>query len=148
MDKVPAVDIVITSDGLRVSVFDREDTPLFKANHTQLTPWANFVVQNLAWLIARYPFEIIVESYTSEMPAEGIDGMHRGDTAWELSSRRGNIFRQRLQFYANEQLNFRSVVGYGSNASFTDEEITRGKTNQHIALSLSLSNAQRPLNFT
>ncbi|MCH8473754.1 MAG: hypothetical protein LAT55_00820 [Opitutales bacterium] len=147
-DEVPPVDITITSDGLRVSLFDRKDTALFQANHTELTPWANFVTQNLAWLISRYPFEIIVESYTSETPAEESDLMQPGDTAWELSTRRGNIFRQRLQFYANEQLNFRSVVGYGPDSSFSEQEIARGKSNQRIVLSLSLANPQQLPDFS
>jgi chemotaxis protein MotB len=139
-DQVPVVDIAITSDGLRVALYDRQDTPLFRSNHTELTDWADFLAQNLAWLIARYPFELIIESYTSELPSMSDGQWVEGDSAWELSTRRGNIFRRRLQFYANDQLNFRSFVSYGSNtSSFSEEELKRGKTEQRITLSLSLT---------
>jgi chemotaxis protein MotB len=147
-DRVPAVDITVTSDGLRVALYDRQDTPLFQSNHAKLTSWADFLAQNLAWLIARYPFEVMLESYTSELPTIGDGQWKSGDTEWELSTRRGNIFRRRLQFYANDQLDFRSVVGYGSNYSFSPEEIARGKTSQRIALSLSLANRQQLPDFS
>lgn len=147
-DKVSSVDITITSDGLRVALYDRQDTPLFQANHTELTPWADFLAQNLAWLIARYPFEVVVESYAADAPGQGEAYTQSGDSAWELSTRRANIFRRRLQFYANEQLAFRSVVGYGPTSSFTERELARGKTNQRIALSLSLTDPQNLPDFS
>ncbi len=147
-DQVSPVDITITSDGLRISLFDRADAVLFRANHTELTPWAEFLAQNLAWLISRYPFEVVVESYTIETPDEHNSMMAPGDTAWELSTRRGNIFRQRLHFYSNAQLNFRSVVGYGPTSSFSEQELARGKSNQRIVLSLSISNPQQIPDFS
>jgi flagellar motor protein MotB len=147
-NETPLVDVTITSDGLRVALYDRQDTPLFKSNQTELTPWADFVVQNLSWLVARYPFEVVVESYTSEQPTSDDAQWHSGDSGWELSTQRGNIFRRRLQYYANEKLNFRSVVGYGPSSSFSERELASGKTNQRIALSLSLSEPHQLPDFS
>jgi chemotaxis protein MotB len=147
-DTTPPVEVTITSDGLRVSLFDRQKTPIFQPGDTELTPWADFLSQNLAWLIARYPFEIVVESYTSEQPPAGSDGWKDGDGAWELSTRRANVLRRRLQFYANDQLNFRSVVGYGDGTFDSEEAIASGKTQQRIALSLSLTDPSRLPDFS
>src|SRR4051812_42632313 len=43
------IDIQVTSDGLRVTLFDRARRPLFVGNTTQFTEWGQFVMQNLAW---------------------------------------------------------------------------------------------------
>jgi chemotaxis protein MotB len=147
-DTAPPVEVTITSDGLRVSLFDRQKTRLFQAGGAELTPWADFLSQNLAWLIARYPFEIVVESFTSEQPPGASEQSKGGDSAWELSTRRANVLRRRLQFYANDQLDFRSVVGYGDPALFSDEVTAAGKTQQRIALSLSLTDPSRLPDFS
>ena len=147
-DRVSPVDITVTADGLRVALYDRQDTPLFQSDRLELTVWADFLAQNLAWLIARYPFDIVVESYANEIPVLPGFEWADGASAWELSARRGNIFRKRLQFYANEQLDFRSIVGYGSMAPLTEADNQLGKTNQRISLSLSLTDIESLPDFS
>lgn len=148
----PPVEVAITSDGLRVSLYDRQETPLFQSGDTELTPWADFLAQNLAWLIARYPFDIVVESFTAEQPLRERDHWQEGDSAWELSTRRANVIRRRLQFYANEQLNFRSVVGYGDgtfvSGNGNQSQSGSAKVEQRIALSLSLTDPSRLPDFS
>ncbi len=142
-EKEPAVEVILTSDGLRVSFYDKHEAPLFERGGARLTTWADFLVQNLAWLIARYPFDIVVESFAFEKPLEGSGHLKDGESSWELSTRRANIMRRRLQFYANDQLNFRSVVGFGDVALFSEEELETGSGRMEQRISLSLSLADR-----
>ena len=56
-DKKP-VDIEVTSDGLRVTLYDRDAHPFFVDNSAQYTEWGQFVVENLAWLVQRHTFKV------------------------------------------------------------------------------------------
>src|SRR5438093_12308190 len=47
------VDMEVTSDGLKVTLYDRNKQPLFEKNTAKTTEWGTFVLQNLAWLAER-----------------------------------------------------------------------------------------------
>src|ERR1700761_9016234 len=55
LDSKP-IDIQVTSDGLRITLFDRARRPLFTENGAEFTDWGKFLMQNLAWLIDRHHF--------------------------------------------------------------------------------------------
>lgn len=141
-DRKPPVDITVTSDGLRVSLFDRHDTPLFQKGSLEMTDWADFLVQNLAWLIARYSFDVVVESHSGELDLQSKDAWQEDFGPWELSVERANLMRRRLQFYANDALHFRRVSGFGSGKPVTEIERRKGHTDQRITLSLSLTEGE------
>jgi chemotaxis protein MotB len=90
------IDISVTGDGLRITLFNRKNQPFFKPYSADFTPWGDLVVQNLAWLMDRYNTSICIDSYTgdefrSEKPDYG---------AWELSSDRCNAMRRGLVHFA------------------------------------------------
>ena len=47
------IEIQVTSDGLRVTLFDRAKRPLFEHDTTEFTEWGRFVLQSMAWMIER-----------------------------------------------------------------------------------------------
>ena len=128
------IDIQVTSDGLRVTLFDRTRRPLFNDGTTDLTPWGSFVMQNLAWLIERNHFRVIIDGHTrsqAPFPRENY-------TAWELSADRANAARRCLVHYAVDPSSIERVTGYADTRPI-EGEAPESESNQRITLSLSLS---------
>ena len=48
------VDVQVTTDGLRVTLFDRASRPLFVGDTIEFTDWGTFILQGLAWNIDRH----------------------------------------------------------------------------------------------
>ncbi len=133
----PPVDITITSDGLRMVIFDRGDAPMFENRETELTTWGAFLLENLAWLLARYDFQIVVGSHSGT--AEAGSGESGGDATWGLTLERANRVREELQHYSGGGLNFKQVSGYGASQPVGDSDRVSGRTDPRITLSLSLT---------
>ncbi|MBC2595028.1 OmpA family protein [Ruficoccus amylovorans] len=133
LEKSP-VEISLTDDGLRMKIFDREEVSLFKQGTDELTPWGTFLVQNLAWLLVRYNFSIVIDGHV--VPADMKPGQE-GYSVWELSADRANAIRRALDFYSGGDLKFSRVSGYGDSKLPADgNPDTRP---QRISLSLSLN---------
>jgi len=128
------IDIQVTSDGLRVTIFDRARQPLFRENSAEFTEWGVFLMQNLAWLIERNRFRVTIDGHTRA-------GQHfdrPGYGAWELSTDRANASRRTLTYYAVSPAQIERVSG------FADTRPVPGfaadaESNQRVTLSLSLS---------
>lgn len=131
-----SIDIQVTSDGLRVTLFDRARRPLFQGKTTELTPWGNFVMQNLAWLIERHHFRVIIDGHTSSNLQLSNDNY----SAWELSADRANAARRSLVHYAVDNGSIERVTGYADTRPIEGER-PDSEANQRITLSLSLSKA-------
>jgi chemotaxis protein MotB len=129
-----SIDVQVTSDGLRVTLFDRARKPLFGEHTTELTPWGHFVMQNLAWLIERYHFRVVIEGHTRSK----LDLPGTGYTAWELSSDRANSARRSLVLYAVDPASVESVTGYADTRPM-EGEAADSESNQRVTLSLSLT---------
>jgi chemotaxis protein MotB len=137
LEKKP-IDIEVTSDGLRVTLYDRGSRPLFAEDGAAFTPWGKFVIQNLAWLIDRHGFRVTIDGHTrANLP------LHRPDyTAWELSTDRANAARRSLVYYAVEPAMIERVSGFGDTHPLAGEA-PAAESNQRITLSLSLSAQNR-----
>lgn len=133
LDQKP-IDIQVTSDGLRVTVFDRANRPLFDGDTTELTEWGRFVLQSLAWMIDRYHFRVTIDGHTRS----GLQIAREDYSAWELSSDRANAARRSLVFYAVAQDQIERVAGYADTRPVTGEP-PDGDANQRITLSLTLT---------
>ena len=95
-DDSKPIDIAVTSDGLKITLFNRKNHPFFKPYTAEFTPWGELVVQNLAWLMDRYNTSICIDSFTGNEFQSG--RLTYGP--WELSSDRGNAMRRGLVHYA------------------------------------------------
>jgi len=128
------IDIQVTTDGLRITVFDRAKRPVFLENTAEFTEWGRFVLQNLAWMIDRYHFRVTIDGHTRaelELPREDY-------SAWELSSDRANAARRALVFYAVDAEQVERVSGYADTVPVEGEPPT-SEANQRMTLSLRLS---------
>ncbi len=132
------IDIQVTSDGLRITLFDRANQPLFESNTAEFTEWGRFVMQNLSWSIDRHHFRVTIDGHTKSNLE-----LHRENySAWELSADRANAARRSLVHYAVEPGLIERVTGYADTRPI-DGETADSESNQRITLSLALSARSR-----
>lgn len=132
------IDIQVTSDGLRLTLFDRASRPLFVDNTAEFTEWGRFAIQNIAWLVDRHHMRVTIDGHTrSEL---SLPDAEYGP--WELSSDRANASRRGLVFFAVEPELIERVTGYADTRGLPDKAPT-DEANQRITLSLSLSARSR-----
>ena len=127
------IDVQVTSDGLRVTLYDRSKQPLFSGKTADFTPWGDFVMQSLAWMIDRNGFNVVIEGHTRsglEMP-ESYYG------PWELSADRANSARRAIVRYAVDAKFIERVSGYGDTRPL-DQKSPDSESNQRVTMSLRL----------
>ena len=132
-DKAP-IDVQITSDGLRLSVFNRAQKPVFKGKTSELTDWGVFLMQSLAWVIDRHKFNVAIDGHTQaglQLTAEY--------SAWELSADRANAARKALVFYAVYATRIERVSGLADTQPMPDTEAD-AEANQRVTVSLRIAN--------
>ena len=134
------VDIKITSDGLKMNIFNRAQKPIFKNNTTELTEWGTKVFQNLAWLVERYNFKVFLEGHT----ASGLDlGPNKNYTPWELSTDRANAVRRTMEYYAMAPSKTQRVSGLGDTEPLPNVP-PDSEDNNRMTVSLSLTQFPNP----
>jgi chemotaxis protein MotB len=132
------IDIAVTADGLKITLFNRKTQPFFKPYTADFTPWGELVVQNLAWLMDRYNTSVCIDSYTGdEFRSEKL-----GYGPWELSSDRSNAMRRSLVHFALDPEKIDRVTSHvveappGSNMKSDD-------TSQRIEVSLVVAEKKK-----
>jgi len=128
------IDIQVTSDGLRVTLFDRAKRPLFVKDTTEFTEWGRYAMQSLAWMIDRHHFRVTIDGHTSLRPP----GKNEDYSAWELSADRANASRRSLEHFAVDAKNIERVTGYASTRPLPGEK-PESESNERVTLSLTLS---------
>ncbi|MBK1878451.1 flagellar motor protein MotB [Pelagicoccus mobilis] len=128
------IDLDVTSDGLRVTLYDRDAHPFFVENTADYTPWGAFVVETLAWLVQRHGFMVRVDGYVSE----GFEGDGWDYTAWELSSDRANMTRRLLERYGVRAGQFKAVTAHGTTEPLPFVHPS-AEANDRVSISLVLS---------
>jgi chemotaxis protein MotB len=128
------IDVEITADGLRVTVFNRSNKPVFVKDTAELTEWGQFVMQNLAWIIDHHRFRVIIEGHTRS----NITFTQPNYGNWNLSCDRALSTQRALVFYAVDEALIERISGFGDTQPVPG--VARdSETNQRITLSLSLS---------
>lgn len=128
------IDIQVTSDGLRVTLFDRAQRPLFVKDSAEITEWGLYAMQSLAWMIDRHHFRVTIDGHTSQ-PAQEKSGNY---TDWELSADRANAARRSLVHYAVEPQYIERVTGYAASKPLEGEP-PGAESNDRLTLSLTLT---------
>ncbi len=127
-----AMDLEVTSDGLKITVFERPKHAIFKKGSAEVTEWGRFVLQGLAWTIERNNMKTIIEGHT----ASGFVPTRPDYGAWELTADRANMARRLLEQYAVEAKKIERITG------FADTQPLRGQkpdaeVNERITISIS-----------
>jgi len=126
------IDIQVTSDGLRITLFDRATRPLFVGSTAEFTEWGRFVIQSLAWMIDRQKFMVMIDGHTRK----GLTLTKADYGAWELSADRANAARRALTYYAVDPALISRVTGFADTHPVPYEK-PESETNQRVTLSLS-----------
>jgi chemotaxis protein MotB len=130
--------IQVTSDGLRVTLFNRSSKPLFRGNTAGFTEWGTFLMQNLAWLVDRHRFRVAIDGHTRS-------GVHYGTPArndWNLSIDRADAARTALTYYAVSPAQIDRVTGFADTRPLA-EVPKDSDSNDRVTLSLTLANRFR-----
>jgi chemotaxis protein MotB len=105
-----SVKLELSSEGLRISVFDRNRKPIFDVDSTKLTPYGDWVFSTLAWEIARYRNCLIeLEGHTEK----GRPPLRPDYGKWELTADRANAARRTMLEHGVEEYQIRRVAGFG-----------------------------------
>lgn len=129
------IDVQVTSDGLRVTLFDRAKSPLFKSGSTELTEWGTFALQSLAWMIDRHRFFVTIDGHAGTIDPKAPGARADGD-GWQLSTDRANVARRALVHYAVEPKLIERVTGYSDTRPIPGEA---ADANDRVTLNLTLS---------
>ncbi|HRE80375.1 MAG TPA: flagellar motor protein MotB [Opitutaceae bacterium] len=136
--KEKPIDVQVTSDGLRITLFDRASKPLFEENTAEFTEWGRFVIQSLAWMIDRQKFMVVIDGHTRK----GLNLPKEDYGTWELSADRANAARRALTHYAVDPTLISRVTGYSDTRPLPLES-PESESNQRIALSLTVNRNTR-----
>jgi chemotaxis protein MotB len=128
------VDMEVTSDGLKVTLYDRQSQPLFEKGTATFTDWGTFVMQNLAWLADRNHLRVTIDGHT----ASGFVPTVKDYGPWELSADRANASRRLLEFYAVDPKKIERVSGYGETKPLPNLP-PDSESNQRITISLNVN---------
>lgn len=128
------IDIQVTSEGLKVTIFDRAKQPVFVKDSAEFTEWGRHTMQNLAWMIDRHHFRVTIDGHTSASSAARPEGY----SAWDLSSSRANASRRSLVHYAVDEKYIERVTGYAATRPLPGEPAD-SSANERVTLSLSLT---------
>jgi chemotaxis protein MotB len=130
-------DIEVTSDELRVTLYDRTARPLFERETAKPTEWGQLVLQNMAWIIDRNQLRVYIDGYTAARPRSTPGAGDQNYGAWELSTDRANATRRILEHFAVEPDKIERVTGYGDRRPIANQPAD-ADGNDRVTISLSV----------
>ena|SRR2546421_2665173 len=99
----------LTSEGLRINIFDRARKPIFEGNSDKLTAYGAWILTTLAWEISRVKtFSVELEGHT-ERGHQFASNQYGG---WELSADRANAGRRKLLEHGVDTGQVKKVAGF------------------------------------
>jgi chemotaxis protein MotB len=133
--EAPSVELELTSDGLRITIFDRSQRPIFELQSTRFTPYGHWVFSTLAWELARYrSFTIDLEGHTEF----GWAPLQPDYGDWEISADRANAARRKLLEHGVERKRIRKVAGFADTQPMPKLPVD-SETNRRVSVLLSLN---------
>ena len=138
-DSQNTVKIDLSSDGLRIEVFDRSRKPVFEPDTARFTPYGDWVFSTLAWEVGRYStFTVELAGHTEA--GRPVTSQDYGD--WELSADRANAARRKLLKYGVAPAQIFKVSGVGATQPM---ENTRAEddTNRRVSVQLKVQEGSR-----
>jgi chemotaxis protein MotB len=138
-DSQNTVKLDLSSDGLRIEVFDRSRKPVFEPDTARFTPYGAWVFSTLAWEVGRYPtFTVELDGHTEA--GRNVTREDYGD--WELSADRANAARRKLLQHGVAPAQIFKVSGVGNSqpmAKTRPEE----ETNRRVSVQLKVQEGSR-----
>jgi chemotaxis protein MotB len=134
------LDLEITPDGMRISVFDRNNKPIFQPSSAEFTPYGTWIFTTLAWQISRFTnnFNVELEGHTEKGPT------YSNPTygAWELSSDRANSARRKLLEHDVQPTQIRKVAGFADTQPMPNLDAT-SESNRRVTVMLKVKSGSQ-----
>ena len=109
------IKLEMTPEGLRISIFDRSQKPLFDGDSDSFTDYGKWIFSTLAWDLARYStFNIELEGHTEKK--EDAPG---SSDPWRISANRANAGRLALTEHGVKGEQIKKVAGFADTAPLT-----------------------------
>jgi chemotaxis protein MotB len=102
------IELSVTPEGLRVSLIDSADSPLFKGGANDLDPGARELFRTLGTQLSRLPNQIVLEGHTDSSSFASSEDM----TNWDLSTGRAHAARRALVGGGMHEARILEVRGY------------------------------------
>ena len=128
------IDMEVTSDGLKITLYDRTKQAVFKKGTAEITDWGGFVLQNLAWIIERNALKVYIDGHAASLDAGVAADPSYGP--WELTADRSNAARRLLVKYAVNPKEIERVTGYADTKPLPNTPRS-SPSNERITVSLS-----------
>ncbi len=134
-DAEKPIDMEVTSDGLKITLYDRAKRAIFKKGTAEITEWGNLVLQNLAWIIERNSLKVFIDGHSATgTTPEGASGNYG---PWELTADRSNAARRLLVKYAVNPKEIERVTGYADTKPLPNAP-RESPSNERITVSLGI----------
>jgi chemotaxis protein MotB len=138
-DENKPVDIEISGENLKLTLFDRNNKPLFEKDSAKATQWGNFVFEGIAWLIEKYKMSVFIDGHTSAAKNEDKSTDYG---KWELSMDRANTCRRAMMNSALEPKYIFRVTGFGGTRPLPETD-PEDASNNRIGVTLNLTKVDR-----
>jgi chemotaxis protein MotB len=135
-----SLDLEITPDGMRISVFDRNNKPIFEPDSARFTPYGTWIFTTLAWQISRFTnnFNVELEGHT----VRGATFANPAFSAWELSTDRANAARRKLVEHDVLPSQIRKIAGFADTEPMPNLDPT-SESNRRVTVMLKIKSGNR-----
>ena len=129
----------MTNDGVRINLFDRSRHAIFNKGTADFTEYGKFIISTLAWQVARYTnnFIVEVEGHTEKRKVALADS----SPDWAISTDRALAARKRLILHGVLSEQVRKVAGYADTRPLF-ETAPEDESNRRVAIMLRTANSK------
>ncbi len=135
-DNEKPIDMEVTSDGLKITLYDRPKHAIFQKGSAEITEWGGFVMQNLAWIIERNSLKLHIDGHAATGSVPTAASANYG--LWELTADRSNAARRLLVKYAVNPKEIERVTGYADTKPLPNLP-RESASNERITVSLAVN---------
>lgn len=134
------VKLEMTPEGMRISVFDRTQRPVFEAGSAEFTTYGGWVFSTLAWEVSRFTnsFNVELEGHTER----GLTPKSERYSGWELSTDRANSARRKLLAHQVAPAQIRKVAGYADTMPLPNTS-PQDESNRRVSVLLKIKSGSR-----
>ncbi len=134
------IKLEMTPEGMRISVFDRAQQPVFEPGSAEFTPFGSWVFSTLAWEVARFPnsFHVELEGHTEQ----GLAPKDERYSNWELTADRANSARRKLVAHQVAPAQIRKVAGYADTVPMPNAS-PQDACNRRVSVLLKVKSGSR-----
>lgn len=130
-------------EGVRISIFDKAQKPIFKADSAEFTDFGGWIVSTLAWQVSRYTntFRVELEGHTDRSSKP-----HAADFGddWDISSKRANATRRKMIEHGVNPGQVRKVAGFADTQPLPGID-PASPVNRRVAVLLKLGSGKNEL---